>query len=160
MILLLIFLLTVFAFNIYALKKNKALSTNEPCQFVFTKEWSFVLKGILAMLIVLHHISRRRELWCPEDTSWYVYIFDQLITLSPVFVGMFFFISGYGVMTSFNRTQGEYIKTFLIKRFSKVLIPWLTLSVICLLIIKLWLNPCFNIQEGILTFFILAKPFF
>lgn len=43
MILLLIFLLTVFAFTIYVLKKNKALSTNKPCHFVFTKEWSFVL---------------------------------------------------------------------------------------------------------------------
>ena len=159
MILLLIFLLTVFAFTIYVLKKNKALSTNKPCHFVFTKEWSFVLKGILAILIVLHHISTHRELWCPEDTSWYVYIFDQLIPLSPIFVGMFFFFFFYGVMTSFNRTQGEYIKTFLIKRFSKVLIPWLTLSVICLLIIKLWLHPDFNIWVRCLTFFITGKSF-
>lgn len=104
-------------------RKRRGNIQAEQHQLVFTKEWSFMSKGILAILIVLHHIATHLRVWYPEDSSWAISLFRQLIPISPILVGIFFFISGYGVMVSYQKTQGDYLKTFIRKRLGKICPP-------------------------------------
>lgn len=100
---------------------------------VFSKEWSFTLKGIMAILIVLHHISTHLDKWyCTNDTFQFV-VFKELICLSPTIVGIFIFISGYGLTSSYIRTEGQYLDNFFSKRFPKVLNPFILACVITLI---------------------------
>lgn len=63
---------------------------------LFPKELSHVLKGILAVIIVGSHLH-----YVTEMTLWS--IFNKLGTSV---VAMFFFISGYGMMTSIKTNRG------------------------------------------------------
>lgn len=76
------------------------------------------LLGIVAVLIVLHHLAQllgnlgmdQGPLACLE----YVGV---------CFVGLFFFFSGYGLLYSKNR-KADYFKTFFRKRFPSILVPF------------------------------------
>lgn len=160
MILTLIFHLFVFLSLIFIIvQKRKGEIQTEQHQLVFTKEWSFMSKGILAILIVLHHIATHLRIWYPEDSSWAILLFRQLIPISPILVGLFFFISGYGVMASYQKTQGSYLKTFVRKRLGKILPPLIVISLLCLLIVKFWLDPNYNVWEGFFAYVTQGKSF-
>lgn len=85
-------------------------------QVVFRKEKVFPLRGILALLIVLHHITFETDsVLLQPFHSWG----------APV-VSVFFFISGYGLMTSYNNHGPGYLSGFVKHRmFDSVTIPFL-----------------------------------
>lgn len=93
---------------------------------LFPKELSHVLKGILAVIIVGSHLH-----YVTEMTLWS--IFNKLGTSV---VAMFFFISGYGMMTSIKTNRGgvNYLKPFWLKRFTTILKPFLIITLIYILI--------------------------
>ncbi|MGN0550980.1 MAG: acyltransferase family protein [Acutalibacteraceae bacterium] len=83
------------------------------------------IKGIMAVVIVLHHLYRQfadngvYEIWLkPFDSpmGWLV-------------VGVFFFFSGYGLMLGYLNKK-LYLNSFLKKRLPAVLIPLLTATVL------------------------------
>ena len=76
----------------------------------FGKEKTVPLKGVLAILIVLHHLSYDVPLLSAFH-SWG----------APV-VSIFFFISGYGLMKSYQSKGKKYLDGFIRHRIAKVLL--------------------------------------
>ena len=80
-----------------------------------SSEFSNKIKGIFCVIIVLTHFSA-----CRND----VLLLKPFNYMGFLGVSGFFFISGYGVFISYlNKTN--YIKGFLKKRYTKLLIPWI-----------------------------------
>lgn len=88
----------------------------------FSSDISLSLKGILALLIVLHHSSQ------PLCNNGVKFFFDFWYW-GPAIVGMFFFLTGYGLTRSVMTKDG-YMKTFFKKRFLKLLPPYIIAIVI------------------------------
>ena len=82
----------------------------------FKKEKVVPLKAILALLIVLHHISLETGVkWLQPFNSWG----------API-VSIFFFISGYGLMASYNSKGVGYLTGFVKHRIIETLfLPFL-----------------------------------
>lgn len=73
------------------------------------------LKGLIAISVVLHHISQGRD----------IFILKELFRpFGSVAVGCFFFISGYGLYASYSKKK-SYLDGFLLKRFRKLIVPFL-----------------------------------
>lgn len=84
-------------------------------------------RGIAAIFIVLHHISQR------------ITVIKALIVMRYIgfiSVAVFFFISGYGLMSGFIYKK-DYLKGFLRKRMLKILIPYWMVNMIAIAI-DLW----------------------
>ena len=80
-----------------------------------------MIQGFAAIAIIIHHLSQ--ELVEQADAIGF---FDGLGVL---FVGIFFFFSGYGLYTSL-KTKENYLKGFLKKRMVTILVPFY----ICILV--------------------------
>ena len=77
------------------------------------------LKGLLALMVIFCHIVPYVKFG----------VLGELGNYGPIAVGMFFFISGYGLLKSLLCKDG-YLQHFLSKRFSK-LIPPITIVTLC-----------------------------
>lgn len=82
-----------------------------------SRENTYALRGVMAILIVLHHLSQHRD--------------GGLILLALKNVGVpcvavFLFFSGYGLHRSFLTREG-YARTILTRRIPSVLVPYLIL---------------------------------
>lgn len=76
------------------------------------------LRGILALEIVLGHTYGHLE-----DNAW-LYLNNRI---GVWVVGIFFFLSGYGLNYSLHRKR-DYLKGFLIKRVGRIILPF---AVVC-----------------------------
>jgi membrane-bound acyltransferase YfiQ involved in biofilm formation len=76
----------------------------------------------LAILIVCHHIGQR-------FTSTPIGLFSYAGT---TLVSMFFFISGYGLMISYQKKGKAYLSNFFKHRLSKLLPVFVTLTIACI----------------------------
>ncbi|MCR5805168.1 MAG: acyltransferase [Clostridia bacterium] len=76
---------------------------------------SKAIQGFAAVAIILHHLS--------QDLVERSGPFEFLTECGVIFVGIFFFFSGYGLYTSL-KTKPDYLKGFLRKRFVTILIPF------------------------------------
>lgn len=87
----------------------------------FTLEQTKMIQGICCLGVILHHLTQYVTNYSGEGVGP-VGIFNDIGFL---FTGVFFFISGYGLVVSLER-KPDYLKTFLLNRLSAVLIPfWL-----------------------------------
>lgn len=85
------------------------------------------LKGIMAIAVVLHHLSFKVH----------IDIFRELfIDFGSVAVGCFFFISGYGLLSSYKIKGYRYLNGFLLKRFRKLIMPFLVVILLFQIINK------------------------
>lgn len=85
----------------------------------FNQENTLPLRGLLALLIVLHHLGTETHL--PIISSYRTGIGFPI-------VAVFFFISGYGLCVSFKRKGRLYLDGFLNKRLGKLLPVFLFLT--------------------------------
>lgn len=76
----------------------------------FDKNKVSVLKPFLALGIVLSHLSHE-SVWVNDFQRW-----------GPLIVGIFFFISGYG-LTSSLQNKADYMDNFVSRRIIKALMP-------------------------------------
>lgn len=76
---------------------------------------SKAIQGFACVGIIFHHISQNLK----ADAS----LFQFMSELGVLFVGIFFFFSGYGLYTSLL-TKKDYLKGFLRKRLVTILIPF------------------------------------
>ncbi len=76
---------------------------------------SKAIQGFAAVAIIVHHLSQELA-----ETAGAIGFFSEL---GVIFVGIFFFFSGYGLYTSL-KTKDNYLKGFLKKRFVTILIPF------------------------------------
>lgn len=81
------------------------------------------VRALLAILIVLSHFS-----------FFGVAELRFLRFLAPVCVSIFLFISGYGLMVSFQKKGKDYLQTFLQRRILKIALPAIAVSIIHLLL--------------------------
>lgn len=94
----------------------------------FDVKTTLPLRGLLAVLIVCHHIGQRPEGYIPWLSK---NIFAEIG--GPV-VAVFFFISGYGLCVSLKKKGAQYLKGFLRKRYSKILPIFVMLTLLCVAI--------------------------
>ena len=85
-------------------------------RFLITKEETQKLKGIFAILIILHHCIQFTNLYYP-------------FSLGHLFVGIFFFLSGYGLQVSYD-LKNDYLKGFFRKRVAKVYVEFIYVTAI------------------------------
>lgn len=118
------------------------------CKFVHKGEISNYLsienttsiRGGLSVLIVLHHLSGY------YTTTTFLTLFKHI---GFFVVGLFFFLSGYGLMFGLRNKQG-YLHGFLKRRVFKLLIPYWLANVIYVLV-RVLLGEAFNFQQFVLS---------
>jgi peptidoglycan/LPS O-acetylase OafA/YrhL len=76
---------------------------------------SKAIQGFAAVAIIVHHLAQ--ELAQDAGAIWF------FTELGVLFVGIFFFFSGYGLYTSL-KTKENYLKGFLKKRLVTILVPF------------------------------------
>ena len=81
------------------------------------------LRGFLALGIIFHHLTQ----WVSTGVE-----FENFSYMGTYIVSIFFFLSGYGLYFQ-NEKKENYMDGFLYKRLSKILIPFLFISLIYLL---------------------------
>ena len=96
------------------------IRNNPERDVLLSRQNSLVWKGILAFFVMFSHIS---PLYSGGIILPYFY------NLGFISVGIFFFISGYGLMKQDIRRE-DYHVGFLKKRFSKILLPYLFVTLI------------------------------
>lgn len=92
----------------------------------FSKQATVPLRGLLAIGIVLHHLSLRLVETSP-DCHW---IWLQFSFWGAPIVAVFFFLSGYGLMVSLITKGHEYLDGFLKKRLLKIVLPLVLCSIV------------------------------
>lgn len=86
----------------------------------FTKEKTRCLKGIAAIGVVLNHLSFEQNTLDIMNRIFY--------GLGPLFVAVFFFISGYGICKGLiEKGEREYCSYYLKNKLPKLLIPYFSL---------------------------------
>lgn len=89
------------------------------------------LRGILALLIVMHHFSQKvSPLGIP--------VIREFGLWGGVVVGIFFFITGYGLMVSYVGKGTAYLDTFFSRRFGKLLPSFIIATVGWLVVECFW----------------------
>ena len=94
------------------IKRKSIFNSNND---VLDKYNSNKIKGLLAILIIMHHLS----IYIKD-----VILFKILTIIGIIAVSAFFFYSGYGLMTSYLKKE-SYLKDFLNKRIMKIVIPYI-----------------------------------
>lgn len=79
---------------------------------ILSKSTTNALKGISAIEIMIGHLG--------IATGWMLLYPNRKAGI--LFVGLFFFISGYGLMFSYLRNK-NYLKNFLIKKVVIIIVP-------------------------------------
>lgn len=89
-----------------------------------SKSQSNSIRGLLAIMIVFHHISQGMDL------SLYGYPLFQIS--GPLIVALFFFYSGYGLLYSYIHKK-DYMKNFIVKRIPSIYIPFVSANFLYLM---------------------------
>lgn len=138
--------LTVYAIAYMLLNKGTFIaSIGSPNRGGVSTYKSTQLKGILAIIIIVHHVSLR---YLDEP------IISQFKIWGAVAVAIFFLLSGYGLIKSYLAKKESYLRGFLRKRFGKLLPPFLIATIIWI-IIKLTFG---NSPESIFNKLIVGEP--
>lgn len=86
----------------------------------FDKQRTLPLRGIAAIMIVIYHVAHN----VPE-----VPVLNQALMWGDTAVCLFFFLSGYGLMMSYQKNGDNYLRGFLDHRFGKLLPPFLIAAI-------------------------------
>lgn len=106
---LLLFLLFIFI-----------LLGKDPIEQYLEKDTMICQKGILALGIILHHLSQTIE------SGTY---FQSFKTMGYLFTAVFFFLSGYGLAYQATNNQ-NYLNHFISKRIVKLVLPYSIITII------------------------------
>lgn len=115
--LFLLSLAVIFSLLSY-LKLQRFRNQNESHNF--DVDATLPIRGLLAILIVCHHIGQRFA-----DTP-----IGLFTAFGTTVVSAFFFISGYGLMVSYQKKGKAYLSNFFKHRLSKLLPVFLTLTIV------------------------------
>lgn len=103
---ILLFILLLFTISFCGFRKTAG----------FGLDSSLCLRGIMVLLVVFHHL--------PADENSAVAYFQS--SCGRYAVALFFFMSGYGLMTQYVRKGREAVmQGYLVRRYTKLLLPWL-----------------------------------
>lgn len=93
----------------------------------FSKDATLPLRGLLALFIVLHHISLRLTYMIPEASLFHLSEFQHW---GELVVSVFFFMSGYGLIKSYQKKGNGYLDGFLTGRLFKIMNPYIICCVL------------------------------
>ena len=113
-------ILVYIALLILTLYNAKIYKPKEYNNNFLNKQTTISVKGLCAILIVLHHTSQRIE--NPDQLVYFRWI-------GYLCVSMFLFYSGYGLYMSYNNNN-NYINTFCKKRISKIIVPFILSNIL------------------------------
>lgn len=109
-----------------------AYKTVKPAQHLndFNSRNTLPLRGLLALFIIFHHVSLN------FDMTFGIHFFEKYRQISPNLfwnmgvpvVGVFFFLTGYGLAKSLINKGNGYLDGFLKKRFKSTLPEFLVLT--------------------------------
>jgi peptidoglycan/LPS O-acetylase OafA/YrhL len=88
----------------------------------FSKDATLPLRGFLALFIVLHHLSLRLAYIKPDG---YLLDFAEFIDWGEPIVSVFFFMSGYGIIKSYQNKGKSYLDGFITGRLLKIVVPYI-----------------------------------
>ncbi|QVK17643.1 acyltransferase [Mycoplasmatota bacterium] len=111
-----IFILTI----LFLVKKVRLNKSYTEVNDVLSQNNSIKIKGFFSVIIVLHHLSLFTDMGL---------VFSCFSILGIESVGVFFFISGYGLMTQYINKE-DYLESFIKKRIPKLLFPYIITIVI------------------------------
>lgn len=103
----------------------------------WNKSQTKAIQGIMALGIIFHHMAQKTcAPWLPKE--YIVHGLDPFLNLGFLFVGIFFFCSGYGLYKSV-KSNPEYLKGFIGKHFRPIIFLYI-LSNVCFYMIGQTLN--------------------
>ncbi len=111
-----IFIVLLFVLLFIGVKGNKKFHDD-----AFSLSVTKGIQGFCAAGIILHHMAQAITQNGKLDKG----ILNIMCDFGVFFVGVFFFCSGYGVYTSL-KTKPNYLKGFLRKRLTTILVPFYT----------------------------------
>lgn len=109
---------------------------------MFGKEVSCKLKGITAVFVVLFHL-----VFSITDMPIYNMLFHDVGYLC---VGIFFFISGYGIALKLN-TDRTYLEIYVKEKIPKLLVPYLEIFFIYWIAFKIMRTPDMSVKRVLLS---------
>ena len=89
---------------------------------IFSKDATLPLRGLLALFIVLHHISLRLTYMIPEAS---LFDLSEFRSWGDLIVSVFFFMSGYGIIKSYQKKGKSYLDGFLTGRLFRIIVPYI-----------------------------------
>lgn len=113
-----IFIILLFVLLLIGVKGKKKQEFHEDA---FSLSVMKGLQGFCAVGIILHHLAQA----ITQNNNLDKGTLNLMCDIGVFFVGVFFFCSGYGVYTSL-KTKPDYLKGFLSKRLSTILVPFYT----------------------------------
>ena len=115
-----IYYILCFCYIIIMFYKSKFAGFSKYHDNFLSLENTKSLRGIVSIAIFVHNYADRFKLFTNH------YLLQQIFNNSPAtYVGIFFFLSGYGIMKGFN-TKKNYSNFFLLKRLPSIIIPQYT----------------------------------
>lgn len=114
----LVFLIIVF-FIISSIAGNPDYSNRS-----LSVETTTNLQIIAVIFVIMHHLSQILRDY-PDS-----FLSSRLIIAGRLAVGLFFFVSGYGLIKQFKQKGKSYLETFFKKKGMSVLIPFLLAMVV------------------------------
>jgi membrane-bound acyltransferase YfiQ involved in biofilm formation len=118
--LLYIIFIGVFVMSMY---KSNLLKIGEYNQNYLDKDNTDILKGLSVTIIIVHHLS----LFLIEDSVFKI-LFSKVGFL---FVSIFLFVSGYGLIVQFNKKGKDYFKGFLLNKVIRLYLTFFIANIIC-----------------------------
>lgn len=100
--------------SLYAYVKIAIGQEKEIHKIEYGKEQANILRGICAIGITFVHIPLYIQ-------NTHFFLFQESQEWGTLLVGFFFFLTGYGLMSSYLQKKESYLRTFLRKRFLAIL---------------------------------------
>ena len=114
-----------------------ALFTKDNHRLYEKRNLTDLVKWIAAIAVVISHLC---TFYMHSPTfALGVYVYSYIFS-SNFLLFIFFFLSGYGLICSYNLKGEKYLKGFLIHRIGKVIIPLLTAYAIYIPLLKIISN--------------------
>lgn len=113
-----IFFLVIF-FIAFTSVKNQD-DTNQQLSIQTTSN----LQVIAVMFVILHHLSQVLREY-PDS-----FLSSRLIVAGRLAVGLFFFISGYGLIKQYKKKGSLYLETFVKKKIMSVFMPFILAMIV------------------------------
>lgn len=116
-----IFLVIVF-FIAFTSEKNQDYN-NQQLSIQTTSN----LQVIAVIFVMMHHLSQGLSEY-PDS-----FLASRLVVVGRLAVGLFFFISGYGLTKQYKKKGNLYLNTFLQKKILSILIPFILAMIVYLI---------------------------
>lgn len=117
----------------------KISSNEDGAPDFLTKKQSRMIEAAACIGVVIHHVTQDITSYGQRPKG----PITVFVYIGFLFTALFFFFSGYGLMTSF-RTKPDYLRFFLQKRLPGVLVPFWICNLIGVLVVKPSVTPIYS----------------